>query len=378
MAKTQKKANLIPEFSEQTDKMPVLTKTKGKNDIFSQFNRAVEESEKLNNQFSSVQKKIDETHEILKKELYPLMDTAVDERLKFFDNADLILNSNITKGQKEYLLELIRANINLLIDQYNKDVFYLFEKYFPEEAEEVQEEMDKFNENPEEYEKNFENNKKADFNKIFSEMISDVFGIDVDDEDFFNESKRERKKTKAQLKSEEKRLEKEKNEQKIITDSIKSVYVKLAKALHPDLEQNEEIRLIKTTLMQQITEAYANKDFYTLLKIAVNNEYINLQESHLDELSEESIKVYLKIIKNQNLELREKLRNLKNFENNGFYMRFCQRNIETVLSENKLQIKIDLNFLTNLNKIFQNPKKALQFIKQHKFNDPLEVMMGEF
>ncbi len=384
MAKKSK--TLFQEEEIYTDSLPVVSVVEKQSDVFSKFNKAVEESEKLNNQIADTSKLIEETKTAIQKELNGVLEELVAERMLFFDKCDLILEAKITPGQRDFILELIMANIEILRDEYHREVFYVYEKYFPEKAQIVKDNLQKMQENPEQFEKMTEEEIKNDINNMFKQMFEDVFGIDSEEvEDIFEaenmfkdifEEKKERKKTKAQIKKEEERLKKEEMEKEVIVKSIKSVYVKLAKALHPDLEQDEEIKQIKTGLMQKITEAYSNKDFYTLLKISVNNPYIDLKESHLDELSEESISIYLKIIKEQNAELKNKLWCLKNQEHQGFFKRYCTANIKTVITRERANLNSEIYAAKFVNETFSDIKRAKNYIKQNKFFFPKSLLKG--
>ncbi|HLP42445.1 MAG TPA: hypothetical protein VK465_13135, partial [Fibrobacteria bacterium] len=56
-----------------------------------------------------------------------------------------------------------------------------------------------------------------------------------------------------------------------LAGDIRALYLLLARALHPDKESNPALREAKTTWMQKVTTAYANKDLAILLDILVCN-----------------------------------------------------------------------------------------------------------
>lgn len=82
---------------------------------------------------------------------------------------------------------------------------------------------------------------------------------------------------------------------------IKSLFRQLAKAFHPDKEQQEHLKEEKTALMKKITAAYENQDLYGLLKI---------EKEHMGprEFTEDKIDLYLKHI-------NDRLKELRTFEN---------------------------------------------------------------
>jgi len=131
-----------------------------------------------------------------------------------------------------------------------------------------------------------------------------------------------RKKTKKQIKTEA--LETEIKEAS--KRNLNSIYRQLAKVLHPDLEQDPTIREEKETLMRHLTSAYAANDLHTLLRLEM--QWINKENTHLETLSEETLGIYNRLLKQQAQEMEEehsrvinhpKYLPLENFSN-GFVM----------------------------------------------------------
>jgi hypothetical protein len=78
---------------------------------------------------------------------------------------------------------------------------------------------------------------------------------------------------------------------------IKSIYRDLIKAFHPDREMDEELKLKKTALTQEITEAYKKKDLHQLLKF-------EMEHAKSLEATTEKLAIYIR-------ELNEKIKKLK-------------------------------------------------------------------
>lgn len=115
----------------------------------------------------------------------------------------------------------------------------------------------------------------------------------------WEEPKRKKKMTQAELK----RKMQEEQTQK----SIRAIYMELVKELHPDREQDEEVRAIKEEQMKQLTEAYKKKDLSALLTMQITW----LQESvkvNPSELSDLVLKGYNKVLKTQLAKLEEEQR----------------------------------------------------------------------
>lgn len=86
-------------------------------------------------------------------------------------------------------------------------------------------------------------------------------------------------------------------EEQQISQSIREVYRKLASALHPDRETDAQERERKTALMQRVNQAYAKNNLLQLLELQLELEHID--QSAINNLSEDRLKHYNKILKEQ-------------------------------------------------------------------------------
>ncbi len=110
-----------------------------------------------------------------------------------------------------------------------------------------------------------------------------------------------RKKTKKQLEREQ--LEKQKEELK--SKNVSQIFKQLAKMFHPDLEQDEVKRMEKEELMKQLTMAYDANDLHTLLRLELD--YIHKEESDTKNLTDEKLKVYNQVLREQAKDLEYEL-----------------------------------------------------------------------
>ena len=94
-------------------------------------------------------------------------------------------------------------------------------------------------------------------------------------------NKQDKKKTKKELQREA--IEKAKEEAQ--SKSLKSIYISLSKALHPDMESDPELKLQKEELMKKVTVAYQEKNFPALLELEM--EWIHQTSQHLKEMNED-------------------------------------------------------------------------------------------
>lgn len=87
-----------------------------------------------------------------------------------------------------------------------------------------------------------------------------------------------------------------------ISQSIKSVYRQLVVTLHPDREQDEVERKRKTELMQQVTQAYRDKDLLKLLALQLEVEQID--QARISSITNERLQHFNEVLEHQLDELK--------------------------------------------------------------------------
>ncbi len=124
---------------------------------------------------------------------------------------------------------------------------------------------------------------------------------------------------RARQKKSAKQLAKEAQEQaetEQLRLSMREIYRKLASALHPDRETDPQEHARKTALMQRVNQAYDKHNLLQLLELQLEVEQID--QSAIANLSEERLKYYNKILKEQLLDLEREILRLED----GFRMQF--------------------------------------------------------
>ena len=117
-------------------------------------------------------------------------------------------------------------------------------------------------------------------------------------------TQRSRKPTKTQMKKQ--RLQQEVEEAK--KRDLKSLYKQLAKVLHPDLETDPERKLHKEEWMKRLTTAHAASDLRELL--AIEMEWLGEESSNLTAATDEKLKVYCGVLKEQIDEMKSRTMSL--------------------------------------------------------------------
>lgn len=115
----------------------------------------------------------------------------------------------------------------------------------------------------------------------------------------------ERRAKKPKTEKQQARDAKKEEEARNITKSVRTLYMDLVKAFHPDREIDEAEKARKTEIMQRVTQAYEASDLLALLRLQL--EFNRIDQDHLETLADEQLKYYNKILKEQAQELDEEL-----------------------------------------------------------------------
>ena len=94
-------------------------------------------------------------------------------------------------------------------------------------------------------------------------------------------------------------------QQRQLSQSIREVYRKLVSALHPDRETDPTERARKTALMQRVNQAYDKNNLLQLLELQLELEHID--QFALNNISDDRLKHYNKILKDQLAELDQEI-----------------------------------------------------------------------
>ncbi|MDD2951649.1 MAG: J domain-containing protein [Parabacteroides sp.] len=182
-----------------------------------------------------------------------------------------------------------------------------------------------------------------------------------------------RKMTQAELKRKQKEEEAAK--------SIRSIYMALAKTLHPDLETDSALRALKEERMKQLTEAYRNKDLARLLCMQVEWQE---EEKGIDPAiqSNEIIKGYNKILRKQ-LEDLDLEMSMAVYMGSGLPGELCAL---LVVSSEELDVELDLFLQSEKSELesFKSESKSMRskrgikrMIREFDDQEDLDAAFGE-
>lgn len=126
--------------------------------------------------------------------------------------------------------------------------------------------------------------------------------------------------------------------------SVRDIFRKLVSALHPDREPDPAERSRKTALMQRVNVAYAANDLLGLLTLQLEIEQVD--QASLDQLGDERIRQYNRILTRQVDAIRDDIIGLSNafaFDMGlPFNMGYTPRTLEQALQLEIAQMRNDL------------------------------------
>jgi len=140
-----------------------------------------------------------------------------------------------------------------------------------------------------------------DFIDQISRQLKEKLQQDAQDLENPSASRSSRKKSAKAL-AKEARLQAEAQQ---VSQSIREVFRKLASTLHPDKEPDPKERTRKTELMQRVNSAYSNNNLLALLELQLEIEQID--QAAINSISEDRLKHYNKVLKEQSAELQQEL-----------------------------------------------------------------------
>jgi len=308
----------------QSDKSPRAKRYKQFNTLLNKINKLKQELETLKEQMSS-------GLAFFHKEIRPLHQRQQDLMVKQVEALHRAYpHKTFGKKEREKIAHLIVVRCENLFQVQDRDfpeLTEIFNFYSDQTREELAAEA-----------------KQA--NREMAEDMLHSFGLDIelDDEDDLEEilakaeaaaerQKQEkaeksakRPKTERQQLKEEQERQKEKDIQKV----SKNIYSELVRLLHPDREQDEAERVIKTSAIQRVNEAYERNDLFELLNLQA--EYLQKEGDQLTLLPEKEFKYYLDVLRSQEQELQQTLNMSKFIPGTEGYVAqfFCHPNPNTM------------------------------------------------
>ncbi len=279
-----------------------------------EFNRLIKKIEKTEQDLIEYKKAITRIQGQVQRDMAPLRRQYAEQLAQLVKIMDRAFDSDFfKKAEKKKLSDWIVKNTFSLIDDFGMDDFKAIYDKHDEDGFDATNQM-----------------ANEEIGQSMKEMLQSMFGITLDDDvDVsspelleaqikakmaekqmdFDQQHQERQAQRPKTKKQTEREDKQKLEITNITKAVRTIYMDLVKAFHPDRETDEAEKARKTEIMHRITEAYEKNDLLALFKLQL--EFNRIDRNHLDRLAEDQLKYYNKILKQQAAELEQELEQLQ-------------------------------------------------------------------
>lgn len=278
-----------------------------------EFNRLTKKIEKTEKELKEFRDLTDRLQQRVAKEMQPLTSELARlqaQMVRIYDRAHD--NKEFKKGEKKKLVHLIQTlAFDLIALEGMEDLKAIYDKYDEEGG------YDAANEEMEQ--------EQLDMVK---QMASQMLGIDLSEVDMKDPAKvqeflqqkiqeqqdaqEEQQRIAAERRAKKPKSEKQQAleakreaETQNITKSVRTLYMDLVKAFHPDREPDEAEKARKTEIMQRVTQAYEARDLLALLRLQL--EFNRIDQDHLETLADDQLRYYNKILKDQAQDLEGEL-----------------------------------------------------------------------
>ncbi|MFP4091792.1 MAG: hypothetical protein ACLFUB_19105 [Cyclobacteriaceae bacterium] len=362
------KKSQLPAIGKKDKSQPMSKRQK-------EFNRRINKVNRLKEELQETEALIPQVRSYYQQQIVPVQDKVVDTRVRFVNLLDKSYELKyFRKKEKEKIRDILLGHATELISHYGKtELEPIYNKH-----------------NEVSYQEEQAMTKDAS-REMAEDMFKSMFGLDVDldgvDMDNFEEigerlrsgaeaqaaAEEERKKKRKKSKAQQAREEKAAKEAKSISKTTREIYMKLVRQFHPDRESDAQKQAEMTEKMQRITEAYKKDDFYELLRLEM--ELLQGIDERLDELTDEQLKLYNKLLREQEEELSQKLHALQYMpvlEPFAEYIRFKNFAIQAI-DRDRNELKKRLKLMQNDVKMFASKENLRNFLRDYEIEEEDEL-----
>ncbi len=369
---------LFGEFEDKNEKSLKIV-TKGQKSLSKNqqmFNKLTKRIETLESDIIAENDKLSKLLLLHSREITPLQKKIAHQRIKLaMSLAEAIPKNKFTKRQVESIREVI-------IDQCD-EAFHSIEPDPQQEAFYA-----KWDEVP--YKEEI-GQQEEEAKELFADYMSNMFGMDVDMDDFddspegfarfqakmeeqFEQSHQAHQQTNhKKSKKQQAREEAQIAEESIKAKNIRSIYIALAKVMHPDTETNEFLKAEKEEIMKKVTAAYEQKDLPALLKLEI--EWVHKTSEHLEKLTDDKLKVYISSLRQQVTDLETEIKTLYMHPRFAAIEDYAYHPLKTaiyIINKEKSELKRIYNNLGDIIDSFKrslSKKQILDFINTYEKED---------
>jgi hypothetical protein len=279
------------------------------------FNRLIKKIEKLEQEIAEYRAGLDEVNQRLQGTLTPARKEYYVQKAELVKCFDRAYDSGYFKKREEKKLTYLICELAYDVIEYGgmEELIPIYDKYNETSYEEENEQA---NELAAEQLKGifsmfgieFDDDVDTKNPEVFQEQMAKKLAEKQEKYDSEQRQAEERKDKRPKSKKQQEKEEKKELEARNVTKSVRTIYMDLVKAFHPDREPNEEERERKTQIMQRVTEAYEKNDLLGLLRLQL--EFDRIDQNHIENIAESHLKNYNKLLREQAEELSYELENM--------------------------------------------------------------------
>jgi hypothetical protein len=341
-----------------------------------EFNRLTKRIAKLEKDVHAFREAATRLRQRVQNEYRPLQARHNAERANLVRLFDRALDTyKLTKGERNKILDLLLNGCIDLLDRGHEDLQPIFDKYAPPPtAEEEQEEERQTSEAMKqlftlrygiEFDPAVDVSTREKFRAYVDQKMAEQQAEYAAEQEQQEARRAQRKQTPKQQAAEAKKQAEEKN----ITKAVRTLYMDLVKHLHPDREPDETEKIRKTELLKQVTTAYEANELLTLLRLQL--ELNRIDQSHLENLAEDQLRHYNKLLREQAQELDDALyseqMDLSQFSRQPFYVLSTPAAMDYDFQQQQRQLEYKIKQLAAEVLAFEHDPAALKaFLKTHR------------
>ena len=193
---------------------------------------------------------------------------------------------------------------------------------------------------------------------------------DKEFQDYYSgKNRKEKTKTKSEKEKEAKLAEVE----KLLNIDINKLFKELAKLIHPDREQNPELRIKKENLMKELSNARDNSDIADILRIKMLVDELLPNNTNELSLNDSSIKRFVNIIKSKIADLEKTIR--QKAHSFPFELTVNPKFLSPKMIQNHIKSQLKTLTLNNndvemeIDALRENPRFIRDLIEDYQFMD---------
>jgi len=274
-----------------------------------EFNRLTKKISALETELNEFRAAATHIRQRIQSEYVPLLSDYNKHRVnlvRVFDRAHD--RPETTRTEQKKLVDLIVSMANELISQHGmNELKPIFDKYETRGFDMMDAEAD--GQVLDEMKERMTARYGIDFDENVDVSTQAKFRTYVEEQMQARRENEEKHTKKPKSGKQQERESRKQLEERNITKAVRTLYMNLVKAFHPDREPDEAEKERKTTIMQRITEAYEKGDLFGLLRLQLA--YNHIDQSHLETIAEDQLKYYNKILTQQANELGKQLFDLQ-------------------------------------------------------------------